>query len=78
MSMIQVRNVPERLHRELAKRARRRGVTLTRYIQDILEREIARPPADEVLDRIEASPAVRLGRPAAELVREERADRETR
>ena len=76
MSMIQVRNVPDRLHRELAKRARRRGVTLTRYIQDILEREVARPPADEVFDLVDASPAVQLGRPAAELVREERADRE--
>jgi hypothetical protein len=76
MSMIQVRNVPASLHRELVKRARRRGVTLTRYIQDILEREVARPPADEVFDRIEAGPAVALGRPAAELVREERADRE--
>ena len=78
MSMIQVRNVPDRLHRELARRARRRGVTLTKYIEDILEREVARPPADEVFDGIEASPAVRLGRPAADLVREERADRETR
>jgi plasmid stability protein len=77
MSMIQVRNVPERLHRELAKRARRRGVTLTRYIEDILEREVARPPADEVFDQIEASSPVRLGRPAADLVREERADRES-
>ncbi len=76
MSMIQVRNVPDRLHRELAKRARRRGVTLTRYIQDILEREMARPPADEVFDLVDASPAVQLGRPAAELVREERADEE--
>jgi plasmid stability protein len=77
MSMIQVRNVPERLHRELAKRAKRRGVTLTRYIQDILEREVSRLPADEVFDRIETSPVVRLGRPAADLIREERADRET-
>ena len=75
MSMIQVRNVPNRLHRELVKRARRQGVTLTKYIQDILEREVARPPADEVFDRIEASPAVRLGRPAADLIRDERAPR---
>ncbi len=76
MSMIQVRNVPERLHKELARRARRRGVTLTKYIQDILEREVARPPADEVFDRVEASSSVELGRPAADLVRGERADTE--
>lgn len=75
--MIQVRNVPERLHRELVRRAARRGQTLTGYVQDILEREVARPPADEVFDRIEASATVRLGRPAADLIREERAARET-
>lgn len=78
MSMIQVRNVPDRLHRELTKRAKRRGVTLTKYIEDILEREVARPPAEEVFERIEASEIVRLGRPAADLIHEERADRETR
>ena len=76
MSMIQVRNVPDRLHRELAKRARKRGVTLTKYIQDILEREVARPPADEVFDAIESSSAVQLDRSAADLIREERSDRE--
>ena len=51
-------------------------MTLTKYVQDILEREVARPPADEVFDRIEASPAVTLGRPAADLIRDERAERD--
>ncbi len=74
--MIQVRNVPERLHRELARRAKARGQTLTDYLQDVLEREVARPPAREVFDRIEARRPVKLGRPAAKLIREERAARE--
>ena len=74
--MIQVRNVPDRLHRELVRRARARGQALTEYIQDLLEREIARPTAADVFDRIEARAPVRLRRPAAELVREERTRRE--
>ncbi len=74
--MIQVRNVPDRLHRELMRRARARGQTLTDYLQELLEREVARPPASEVFDRIEARSHVKLGRPAAELIREERASRE--
>jgi len=74
--MIQVRNVPDRLHRELMRRAKARRQALTDYIQDLLEREVARPPADEVFDRIEARTPVRLGRRAAELIREERAARE--
>jgi hypothetical protein len=73
--MIQVRSVPERLHRELVRRARANGQTLTDYVQGILEREVARPPADEVFERISARPPVELGRSAAELIHEERAAR---
>lgn len=74
--MIQVRNVPDRLHRELTRRAKARGQALTDYIQQLLEREIARPPAAEVFERIEARKSVTLGRSASELIREERASRE--
>lgn len=73
--MIQVRSVPERLHRELVRRARANGQTLTDYVQAILERELARPPAAEVFERIAARPPVKLGRSAAELIHEERAAR---
>ena len=41
--MLQVRNVPERLHRELTRRARKAGRSLTDYVQEILEREVGRP-----------------------------------
>ncbi len=74
--MIQVRNVPERLHRELIRRARARGQTLTDYVQEVLEREVARPPAAEVFERISRRERVSLGRPAADLIKQERASRE--
>ena len=74
--MIQVRSVPDRLHRELVRRARARGQTLTDYIQEILEREVSRPPATEVFERIARRPAINLGRPAADLLREERSEQE--
>ena len=70
--MIQVRNVPERLHRELTRRAKARGRTLTDFVEEILEREVARPPTEEVFERIAGRSSVVLGRPAAELVRAER------
>ena len=70
--MIQVRNVPDSLHRELSRRAKAAGKTLTVYIEEILEREVARPPREEVLRRIRSRAAVDLGRPAAELIREDR------
>jgi plasmid stability protein len=74
--MIQVRNVPDRLHRELMRRARARGQNLTDYVQEILEREVARPPAVEVFERIARRGRVSLGRPAADLIKQERASRE--
>jgi len=73
--MIQVRNVPDRLHRELTRRARARGETLTEYVERILEREVARPSSQELFDRIGRRPRVDLGEPAAELIRRERAAR---
>ena len=76
--MIQVRNVPEKLHRELVRRARKGGQTLTDYIRGILEREVARPTMDEVLERIRKRPRVKLEKPAAEYIREERVEREER
>lgn len=70
--MIQVRNVPDRLHRELVRRARARGQSLTDYVQEILERELSRPSADEVFDRVASRDPVDLRRSAASLIREGR------
>lgn len=76
--MLQVRDIPDPLHKELVRRARARGQTLTDYVQGILEREVARPPAEEVFERIHRHPPVELGRPAADLIREERRERRQR
>ena len=76
--MIQVRSVPDKLHRELVRRARRRGVTLTHYIQQILEREVARPPIEDVFKRIAKLPRVDIGRPVEEIIREAREERAER
>ncbi|MFQ5740549.1 MAG: hypothetical protein ACE5JX_16210 [Acidobacteriota bacterium] len=73
--MIQVRNVPDLLHRELRQRAKQQGRTLTDYIKQILEREVARPPAAEVFSRIRGRSPVDLGGDAADLIRQEREER---
>lgn len=73
--MIQVRNVPTRLHRELVRRARNRGQTLTDYLEEVLEREIARPQAEEVFERVRTRTPVDLGESAAAILRNERTKR---
>ena len=75
--MIQVRNVPERLHRELVRRAKARGQTLTDFIQSMLEREVSTPPREEVFARIHSRARIRLSKPAAEIIREIRDERES-
>ena len=71
--MIQVRNVPERLHRELKRRAKLRGQTLTDYIQAILEREVAKPDRRDVLARILRGEPIDLGgMTGADLIHEAR------
>jgi plasmid stability protein len=72
---LQVRDVPDPLHRELKRRAKERGESLTDYVQGILEREVARPPAEEVFRRIASRKPVDLGKSAADLIREERGGR---
>lgn len=76
--MIQVRNVPDRLHGELKRRAEAAGMTLTDYVEEILEREVATPLREEVFERIRGRDPVDLGRPASEILREEREGREPR
>ncbi|HET9244078.1 MAG TPA: hypothetical protein VFN99_11615 [Gaiella sp.] len=74
--MIQVRNVPNRLHDELVRRAKARNLTLTAFVEEILEREVSRPAREDVFERIKSREPIVIGRPAAELGREEREERE--
>lgn len=70
--MIQVRNVPEWLHRELTRRAAERGQTLTAYIQDILEREASQPTLREWLDGIRQRGPIAPDLSSVELIHAER------
>ena len=76
MKMIQVRNVSDELHRELKVRAARRGVTLTDYVLELIEADLARPTLEEALERISRLPRPRSRVRGADLVREAREERE--
>ena len=72
--MIQIRNVPDDLHRSLKERAAREGTTLSDLILRELPRLARRPSPEEVLERIRNREPVG-GPPAVELIRAERAER---
>ena len=70
--MVQIRNVPDALHRKLKVRATDAGQTLSDYLLAELERVAARPTRDEMLNRVHGRRRVTLKTPAATIIREER------
>ncbi len=75
--MIQLRNVPDALHRSLKARAAMAGMSLSDYllaeIREVAERPTAeRPTLGELRERLERRERVNLPRPAAAVIREER------
>lgn len=70
-TMIQIRNVPERLHRTAKARAALEGITLSDLALRALEREVTRPTVAEISARVRALEPMDIPDGAA-LVREER------
>jgi plasmid stability protein len=70
--MVQIRNVPEALHRQLKARAADAGRTLSDYLLAELERLAARPTREQMLARLHSRKRVTLKTPAAAVIREER------
>ena len=71
--MIQVRNVPEELHRQLKIRAAREGITLSELALNELRRAAAVPTTSELRERLLALPEQSYnGETAEESVRAER------
>jgi antitoxin FitA len=73
MANLQVKNVPEDVHRRLRDSARRRGKSLRELVLDALAKELY---CDEFERRLKSRPPVRLSRPAGEVLGEVRAERE--
>jgi len=70
--MVQVRNVPDSVHRKLKARAAVAGQSLSDYLLAELERIAARPTREEMLARVHGRTRVRLKTAAATVVRAER------
>jgi len=73
--MIQVRDVPEDLHRTLKARAAREGMSLSDYIKGELARLAARPTMLEWLEWTQQAPPIRSRQSPARIIRELRESR---
>jgi plasmid stability protein len=70
--MIQIRNVPETLHRLLKSRAALAGMSLSDYLLNELRQAAERPTLDELRARMERRPSMNPSVAPAEAVRAER------
>jgi plasmid stability protein len=70
--MIQIRNVPDWLHRKLKARAAAEGMSLSDYLLRELKREAERPSVPEFREMLASLEPVEPSIPPAELVRQER------
>lgn len=72
MKTVQVRNVPDGVHRRLKARAALEGRSLSEMILAELIRVAERPTLQELVDRVAAHEPVPEGESAADAVRSER------
>lgn len=76
--MIQIRNVPDPVHRTIKARAAQAGMTLSDYLRAEVERLAALPTREEMLARLHRRSRVTLTSSAAQAIRREREARDRR
>ncbi len=70
--MIQIRNVPDALHRVLKSRAALAGMSLSDYLFNEIRQVAERPTIDELRARLQRRSAVTPSIPPADVIRAER------
>ena len=70
--MVQIRNVPETLHRQLKSRAALAGMSLSDYLLREIRQVAERPTLDELRARLRSRTELTPSLPPAEAVRAER------
>jgi plasmid stability protein len=73
--MVQVRNVPDELHRKLKSRAALSGMSISEYLLREIERVLERPTREELLQRLQSLEPVESREPVALAVAAEREGR---
>jgi len=67
--LVQIRDVPEDVHRTLKARAAASGTSLSEYVRTLLSRAVERPTPAELAARIRARGVVRRDEPSERSVR---------
>lgn len=73
--MVQIRNVPDEIHRKLKARAALAGTSISEYLLREIERSLERPTRDELLARLQSRQRIEPSEPVAVAVAAEREGR---
>lgn len=76
MGHIQIRNVPEDVHRTLKARAARQGMSLSEFLLAEVSGLARLPTLEEHVERVRSRQLADLGASAADLIRDAREERE--
>ena len=72
MATLQIRNLPDELHRRLKARAALEGQSLSEYALSELRQAMQRPTRRELVERVAAFERITVAESAADAVRAER------
>jgi plasmid stability protein len=72
MKMLQIRNLPDELHRKLKARAALEGQSMSDYAQAELRRALERPTRQELIERVRARRSATVTTSSVDAVRAER------
>ncbi len=75
--MVQIRNMPDDIHRKLKSRAALAGMSLSDYLLLEVKKVAEMPTMEEMRERLARLPPVTLARSPTEILREERDRRES-
>lgn len=73
---LQIRGIPVKTRDALRRKAESKGVSMSQYLVDLIRRDVEKLPLDEWLALVRADPPVDVGRPAVDVLREVRAERD--
>jgi antitoxin FitA len=76
MGHIQVRNVPDDIHRKLKARAAEAGISLSEYLKREISTMVEKPTLADVVERIRSRELYDLDVDVAEIIKDEREQRD--
>lgn len=75
---LQIRGIPVATRDKLRRKAKSKGVSMSKYLIDLIDSEVDTLPLDEWFALVRNDPPVTLGVSAAELLREAREEEDAR